>query len=76
MSASAYARVTQEQINSAAPDHLHQKDPVPNFPFSIINFQFANRLPHRQREAVILHCYDGLSVTEVAWAMDILTTDD
>ena len=29
------------------------------------------RLPLRQREAVILHYYDGLSVTEIAAAMDI-----
>lgn len=33
--------------------------------------QIVSRLPHRQREALILHYYDGLNVTEVAWAMDI-----
>jgi len=30
-----------------------------------------SQLPHRQREAVILHYYDELGVTEVAYAMNI-----
>ena len=35
--------------------------------------EVISRLPMRQREAVMLHYYDGMSVTEVAEAMDITT---